>query len=267
MNKASQAWSDILDINELADRDSAIHRLHPLVKLLCAVGYILTVVSFPKYQLSGILVTVLYPVVLYRFSGIPVSTCFRKMKLVLPLLLAVGIANPFLDTVPFMRIGGIFISRGWISMLTLMCKGIFSVLISFLLVSTTKVDLLCASLRRLHVPEIIVTLFLLTFRYISVLMEQVSIMLDAYSLRAPGQNGIHISAWGSFLGQLLLRSMDKAKELYQSMIQRGFNGSFAYQTVPAFQPKDWGFLLASGAFFLLTRCVNLTVLLGSAFVR
>ena len=51
-------------------------------------------------------------------------------------------------------------------------------------------------------------------------------MIQAYSLRAPNQKGIHISAWGSFLGQLLLRSMDRAQELYYSMLLRGFRGEF-----------------------------------------
>lgn len=266
MNKASQAWSEILAMDELAAGDSTIHRMHPLVKLLGTVAYILTVVSFPKYQLSGLFVMVLYPVLMYRLSEIPVRTCFYKLRYVLPLVMAVGVVNPFLDTAPMMAIGTLKISGGVISMLSLMLKGIFSLMASFLLVATTKVDVLCAALRRLRVPEILVTLFLLTYRYISVLMEQVAIMTDAYALRAPGQNGIHISAWGSFLGQLLLRSMDRAKELYQSMIQRGFTGSFDYISVPPVPGGDWGFLAGSVLFFLMGRFVDLAAVLGGLVI-
>lgn len=266
MNKASQAWAEILAMDELSSMDSPIHRLHPLAKLFAAIGYILLVVSFPKYDLTGIFTMVLYPVLLYRLAGIPVRTCFVKLRVVLPLVMAVGIVNPFLDKAPMLRLGSILISRGVVSMLTLMLKGIFSLMISFLLVATTKVDALCASLRKIHVPEILVTLFLLTYRYISVMVEQVSIMSDAYALRAPGQKGIHISAWGSFLGQLLLRSMDRATELYQSMLQRGFNGSFTYLTVPEFTGKDALFLLLSAAALLALRYGNLAVLLGKMMV-
>ena len=85
------------------------------------------------------------------------------------------------------------------------------------------------ALRQLHVPKIIPTLLLLCFRYISLLLEEVSVMITAYQLRAPGQKGIHISAWGSFLGQLLLRSRSWPKnELYDSMCLRGFYGEFYY---------------------------------------
>lgn len=266
MNKASQAWSEILAMDELAAGDSVIHRLHPLTKLAATVFYILLVVSFDKYDLSGITVMVLYPVVLYRLSGISVSTCFYKLRVVLPLVMAVGIANPFLDRAPMLYLGSVPVSGGVISMVTLMLKGVFSLMASFLLMATTKVDLLCASLRRLHVPEILITLFLLTYRYISVLVEQVAIMSDAYALRAPGQKGIHISAWGSFLGQLLLRSMDRATELYQSMLQRGFDGSFRHLTVPAFRGSDTLFLLASFAALLIARYVNIAAWLGGLFV-
>lgn len=262
MNKASQAWSELQAMDELSDGDSVIHRLHPLVKLLAVIFYILTVVSFPKYELTRLVFMVLYPVMLYRLSDISVGVCFYKLRLVLPLVLAVGIANPFLDKAPLLRFGSVVISGGVVSMLTLMLKGVLSLMASFLLVATTKVDLLCASLRRLHVPEVLVTLFLLTYRYISVLMEQVAIMSDAYALRAPGQKGIHISAWGSFLGQLLLRSMDKANELYQSMIQRGFRGSFDYLTVPALSGRDILFFIVSCGFFLLSKFYDLTAALG-----
>lgn len=266
MNKASQAWAEILAMDELSSMDSPIHHLHPLAKLFAAIGYILLVVSFPKYDLTGIFTMVLYPVLLYRLAGIPVRTCFVKLRVVLPLVMAVGIVNPFLDKAPMLRLGSILISRGVVSMLTLMLKGIFSLMISFLLVATTKVDALCASLRKIHVPEILVTLFLLTYRYISVMVEQVSIMSDAYALRAPGQKGIHISAWGSFLGQLLLRSMDRATELYQSMLERGFNGSFTYLTVPEFTGKDALFLLISAASLLALRYGNVAAVLGGIVV-
>lgn len=49
-------------------------------------------------------------------------------------------------------------------------------------------------------------------------------MMLAYKLRAPGQKGIHFKVWGSFLGLLLLRSMDRAQTVYESMLLRGYQG-------------------------------------------
>lgn len=91
-------------------------------------------------------------------------------------------------------------------------------------------------------------------------------MTDAYHLRAPGQKGIHISAWGSFLGQLLLRSMDRADELYQSMQLRGFCGDFYYaDSTPCTLGAAMYGVLWVGA-FLLARCFDLPLLLGNLFL-
>ena len=171
---------------------------------------------------------VLYPVLLFQLSGIPVGTCFRKLRFVLPLVLAVGLFNPFFDRAPMLMLGGVAVSGGVVSMLTLMLKGVLCLMASFLLMATTPIDALCAALRMLHVPGMLVTLLLLTYRYVGVMTEEVAVMTEAYSLRAPGQKGIHFTAWGSFLGQLLLRSMDRAEELYASMQLRGFHGEFHY---------------------------------------
>ena len=236
MDKISQAQSELREMDALAAADSPVHRLHPLCKLLVTVCYIVTVVSFPKYDFSGLAVMVLYPVILFQAAGIPVRLCFYRLRIVLPLVCAVGLV-------------------------------IFSLMASFLLIAATPIDSLCAALRKLHIPSILVTLLLLTYRYIGVMMQEVAVMTEAYKLRAPGQKGIHISAWGSFLGQLLLRSIDRAEELYGSMLLRGFRGEFYYADVPPCRMSGVLFTVGCAAAFLAARLVNVPALLGSLFVR
>ena len=267
MNKLFKAQSELREMDALAAECSPIHALHPLCKLLVTVLYIAVTVSFPKYNFSGLVMMVLYPVIAFQVSGIPVGLCFYKLRIVLPLVCAVGLANPFLDHTPLMQLGTITVTGGFVSMVTLMLKGISSLMASFLLIATTSIDAICAALRKLHVPGILTTLLLLTYRYIGVMLEEVTVMTEAYSLRAPGQKGIHISAWGSFLGQLLLRSMDRAEELYNSMQLRGFRGEFFYADVPPCRLSGIAFTLISIALFLCARYVNIPALLGSLFVR
>jgi cobalt/nickel transport system permease protein len=133
--------------------------------------------------------------------------------------------------------------------------------------ATTPIDSLCAALRKLHVPGLLVTLLLLTYRYVGVMTEELAVMTDAYHLRAPGQKGIHVSAWGSFLGQLLLRSMDRAQELYASMLLRGYHDHFHYADIRPFRLPDGLYLCGSVLVFLLLRFVPVAALLGSLFVR
>ena len=234
---------------------------------MSTIAYILLTVSFHKYDLTGLMPMLLGPVLLFQLSGIPVRTCFYKLRIVLPLVMAVGLFNPFFDRAPLLQLGPVAVSGGVISMLTLMLKGVFCLMASFLLMATTPIDSLCAALRKLHVPGLLVTLLLLTYRYVGVMTEELAVMTDAYHLRAPGQKGIQVSAWGSFLGQLLLRSMDRAQELYASMLLRGYHDHFHYADIRPFRLPDGLYLGGSILVFLLLRFVPVAALLGSLFVR
>ena len=266
MSKMDKALHEFAEMDELAARVSLIHGLHPAAKLIATIAYILLTLSFSKYDIGGLIPMVLWPVILFQLSGIDVRTCFHKLRIVLPLVMAVGLFNPFFDRAVILRLGRLAVSGGVISMLTLMLKGIFCLMASFLLMATTKIDSLCAALRALHVPKLLVTLLLLTCRYVRVMTEELAIMTDAYLLRAPGQRGIHISAWGSFLGQLLLRSMDRAQELYSSMLLRGYHERFHYAQIKEFCAKDALFLAANAVVFLFLRVAGISQLLGGIVV-
>ena len=261
------ALRELAEMDELAVRVSPIHALHPAAKLIATVAYILVTLSFDKYDLSGLVPMLLWPILLFALSGIQVRSCFYKLRIVLPLVMAVGLFNPFFDRTIILRMGSLAVSGGVISMLTLMLKGVYCLMASFLLIATTPIDNLCAALRQLHVPKMLVTLLLLTYRYIGVMTGELAVMTDAYHLRAPGQKGIHISAWGSFLGQLLLRSMDKAQELYASMLLRGYHQHFHYADIKPFRGRDALYLLGCLLFFFLLRSVRLAQLLGGLLVR
>ena len=94
MNKAQQASIELRAMDELAAQDSPMHRLSPLSKLFVTVLYIVVTVSFHKYDISGVFVMVLFPLAGYQVGMIPVHTCFHKLRVVMPLVCAVGLFNP-----------------------------------------------------------------------------------------------------------------------------------------------------------------------------
>lgn len=81
-------------------------------------------------------------------------------------------------------------------------------------------------------------------------------MMQAYSLRAPRQKGIHFKAWGSFVGQLLLRSMDRAGVVYESMTLRGYQGEFCYAVKGGCGWKDYVYLAGWCVVFVGIRLVT-----------
>ena len=99
------------------------------------------------------------------------------------------------------------------------------------------------------------------------MLDELDAMNPAYRLRAPGQNGVRFNAWGSFLGQLLLRSMDRAQELYSSMLLRGYEGEFRYAKTASFGLTDAAYTIFIAGLCILFRYVNLAEALGRLFVR
>ena len=68
--------------------------------------------------------------------------------------------------------GGVKITGGEISMVTLMIKGILTVIAIYILIITTTIDRVCMALRKIHIPEIIVMIIQLIYRYINVLLNK-----------------------------------------------------------------------------------------------
>lgn len=224
-----RAIHEIHHVENLAERDNLLCRIHPLSKVLVTFWYLILVMSFPKYNITGLLQMCLYPVLLFEMGELSAGRALKRLR---PLLLAVcllGAANPLFDRAPYGQIGGFLITTGMVSALTLIVKAGLAVFASYLLIATTTIEEICYALRKLHLPQILVTLLLLIYRYLVLMLKEASRITQAYSLRAPRQRGIHYKAWGSLAGQMLLRSMDRAEAVYESMTLRGFHGEFYLQ--------------------------------------
>ena len=77
-------------IDDFARRDSAVHRIHPLVIFLVTIAYIGIVSSFGRYAIVPMLPFVLYPVIVFGISRIPPAPIFKRSLIVLPLILGAG---------------------------------------------------------------------------------------------------------------------------------------------------------------------------------
>ena len=161
--------------------------------------------------------------------------------------------------------GQIEITGGVISMLTLMLKGVFTVSASYLLIATTTIEKICCALEICHLPKSLVMQVWLIYRYISVLLAETQRVVQAYELRAPGQKGIHFKVWGSLMGQMLLRSMDRAEVIYESMCLRGFDGVFRLKKEIRFCARDAVYLVLWIVIFAVLRYFAVGQMIGTMF--
>jgi cobalt/nickel transport system permease protein len=229
-----------------------------LIKLLASLGFILIVVSFGRYSLIPMIPMVFCPTVVMALSETPYGLLLKRCALALPFCLLAGISNLVLDTGTALTLGSLSISTGLFSFLTLLFKAYLSVITVLLLVATTPIHVISEAMQRLKIPSLMITLFEMTYRYLGTLLEEASAMALAYGLRSRQQKGIELRHMGSFVGQLLLRSFDRAERIYQAMKLRGYPAAHLSPTERKVSSRDILYLVLVLGSSLIFRALDIT---------
>jgi len=265
MSKLTDALNRIQSLEELADGKTIIHRIHPMAKMITTIFYLVVVISFDKYNISGLIPFFIYPILLMAMGDIPYKSVLSRLLIALPFSFFAGLSNPFLDRETALILLGFPVSWGLLSFASILIKTVLTVMAVLILIATTPMDKLAYELIRIKIPKIFVMQIMLTYRYIGLLIVEASNMMTAYHLRANRQKGIQLAHAGTFMGQLLLRSFDRAEKVYVAMKCRGFNGEYHFAQSDRMRPADlfYGFLLCF--VFLLFRWYNVSIIIGSFF--
>ncbi|MDI3535699.1 MAG: cobalt/nickel transport system permease protein [Eubacteriaceae bacterium] len=266
MTGISESMSTINSLEELADKKTIIHQIHPRVKLILTLLYIVLVISYKPYDITGLTFYAFYPIILMVLGEIPFMPLFKRLLIALPFSFFAGLSNIFFDRQAAFFIGSLPITFGLISFFSIMLKTIFTVMAVLILIATTSMPKIAYQLLSFKLPQMIVEQIMLTYRYISVLLQEVSSMYTAYILRSPGAKGIKMQDMGVFVGQLLLRSFDRAENIYMAMKCRGYDGKFLYAKPQPMIKSDWMILLMTAGLLFLMRFFDLGLFIGN-FVR
>ncbi|MBO7418570.1 MAG: cobalt ECF transporter T component CbiQ [Bacteroidaceae bacterium] len=253
MRRVSRAIIELHAIDKESRQAGWLQSVHPLCKLLVTIAYLVVLVSFGKFNLAGTILMGCYLAICFAAGGISLNMLMRRLWIIILMLAFVGIPNILIDRQPMMQVGSLVITGGMISMTTLFLKGIFAIMAAYLLIVTTPMESICGAMRQLHIPAVLVTVFMLIYRYLIVFLKEVERMTEAYSLRAPNQQGVHFKVWGTMVGQLLLRSYDRAQTVYESMEMRGFTGEFTLSQERTAKLKDYLYGIGWIALFLTIR--------------
>ena len=253
---------ELYALEQLASGSTCIHRLNPLFKLLAAAVFIVTVVSFNRYTLRNLTPYIFYPALLMALSHTPHTMLFKRFLVALPFCLFAGISSIIFDRDTAFVISGLSVSLGVISFFTVLLKTYLCVMAVLILVSVTRFSALTNEMRRLGLPKIFIIMFELTYRYTGVLLSEAYSMNIAYSLRSLSGKGIEMRDMGSFSGQLLIRSFDRAERIYNAMKCRGY----ALQNIPQKKEtpvlQDFIFLFVVCLLCAVFRFVDVTALLS-----
>ena len=200
---------------DLLDRwsysDSRIHRLPAALKLTVALAIVIVTVVLPVGRWDGFIAIALLLIAVAAASRVPGRFILGRLVTLEPLALGVaGLA--------------IFQPHGGRIFVTMLAKTTLCLLTMILLSSTTPFSALLDVMKRARVPDILVSILALMYRYLFVLVDEAQRMRRARASRTfrPG----HWWRWhalATVIGQLFVRSTERAERIYAAMIARGWS--------------------------------------------
>lgn len=257
------ALLDFKRLDNLANGDSPIHRLDPRAKVLATLVFIVTVVSFGRYELTAMVPFFIYPAVVVGRGNLPAGYIARKVALLCPFALVVAIFNPLFDRDILVQLGPVGISGGWVSCASIVLRASLTVGAAIILLAVTGFPAICRALERLGMPPAFAVQLLFLYRYIFVLTEEGGRASRARELRSFGKKGLGMRIYGALLGSLLIRTWQRAERIHMAMLARGFNGELHSRHEFRFGRRELFFLLGWSALLITLRFRNLSQVLGS----
>jgi cobalt/nickel transport system permease protein len=259
-----RAAAGIDHIERLGRRSSPVHSLSAAAKLAVTMLFIVLVVSVSQGAPDELVPFVFYPAVMMSLSGTPYRPLLSRLAAALPFALAVGLSNMALLREGAFSVGGFVVTLGMVSFAAIMLKTALCVFAVLILIATTPFTEIAALLTAPRPLRIVGLHIVLTYRYIATLLGEAGDMWTAYMLRSPGVKALKMKDMGPFLGQLLLRSFDKAERVYHAMKCRGFSGVYRSAVAPArLAGADGIFLCACALSLCALRLCRTSLLLGT----
>ena len=249
-------------LDQLSYQESPVHRLDPRMKVLATALFVVTVISFPKYEVIELVPFFLFPVLLIALGDIPAGLILKKVLFVSPFAVFVGLFNPLFDTRTAAVLFNIPVSGGWLSFLSILLKFSLTISAALILIATTSFPGVCQALRRLGAPALFISQLLFLYRYLFVLMEETMRIVRARDLRSFGRRGREAKVAVRIIGALFLRTVERAERIYRGMLSRGFRGDIPVLRRYGVRMADVLFLALVAASLAAFRFFHFTELTG-----
>lgn len=241
-------------IDKYSNLDSTVHKLDPRIKLLLTFLGIIIIVSEPPGKILPFAFYGVAVLILILLSRIPLGFIIKRFLILSPFILMAALFFPVslwltndeqivnLQHPAFKVALSIFFKAG------------LSILLLILLVSTDKFHNLLLGLRRLKMPKVIGVIAALMYRYIFILSDEALKTRRARESRTPGRLKVSkIKVFSNQMAMIFLRSWERSKIIYHSMLSRGFNGEFPAMQKLAMKRIDVVFFVCFLTTFLAVR--------------
>lgn len=218
-NTVTKLEKAILTMNTLENVKSSkgIPRVEAI--LLFTLLYFILLLAVPLEKVQWLIWFGIYPIIFSGIAGISYGRILLQSLIALPFVAAVGIFNPILDTRPAFHVGSAVVSIGWITFTSIILRGLFSVQSVLVLINAYGFNGILRGMERLKAPRLLTRQLGMVYRYLRVLMEESLSMRRARESRGMGKK-IPLRMWGPFVGQLFIRTYDRASRIQQAIDSR-----------------------------------------------
>jgi len=208
--------------------NSPIHNLDPRLKIVYALLFSIIVAISTRPLVS--IVALLFSIILIAIARLNIKILLKRLLIVNSFILLMWIILP--ATFPGKTIFSLgffkpsYEGARYMLLLTIRCNAI--ILAGIGLISTCGVFNLTHALRHLGIPDKLVHLFFLIYRYSFVIESEYNKI--GYALKARGfkpKTSFHTYQTYSFVvGSILLRGFDHSEQIHKAMCCRGFKGKY-----------------------------------------
>lgn len=260
MTALEKALTEFKEVEHAAQGKSLLHSVDARAKTVVVFLYIIAVLSVRLDALQGILLFWVFPIVGCAMGGISYGEVLKKSLYTLPFIAFIGIFNPLFQREPELYVGSVAISRGWVEFVSILVRGLLSVQMVLVLIMTTGFYRVCRGLGKMKMPAVFTTQLLLVYRYIYVLVEEAIDMDRARKSRSYGRKGYSLKMWGTFVGQLLIRTVNRAQRIHLAMLSRGFSGGLPSMGSMRWRLSDTVFVAAGVLLFAACRLLDVNLI-------
>jgi cobalt/nickel transport system permease protein len=238
----------------LAYGDSFLHRIDPRLRIVVAALFSCSVAVF--HALAALLAACLAALLLLALSGLDFRQIGRRLAVMLGFLLLLWCLLPVTYVGDIVgRVGPLnFYRPGILLSAQITLKSLAIIAVFTALVATIPVNTLGQSLARLHVPDKLVYLLLMCYRYIFVIEQEYHRLIAAMKIRGfqPRTNLHTYRSYAYLVGMLFVRAASRADRVHQAMRCRGFDGRFhSLATFPVHPLNQWFAVAAASAMIVL----------------
>ena len=218
-----------LKLDDIASGDSIIHNLNGPVKLISAIIIIVFTV-FSQQIIVPIIMEIFLLLILY-LSKVSIKDAFNRIALLLPFGGAIIIFQPFIYP------GNVLWAYSWIQItdtglnwaILLFGRVITSLTAIVILSSTSPMQEIVASFRKLKMPKELAMILSITVRFLFVFIDELTTIRNAQKSR---NFNIHsklvpyrwiVRQVGYTIAMMFLKSYEQGERVHKSMISRGFS--------------------------------------------